>query len=223
MARGISEIEVHEVRGGDAQPVREIGEQGIYPRLGVDHVPPCKLGDHPQNPGNQDAPQDITGNLVMVQHGSQKEPNHEQHRLGAGERTQGDHRARIGNDQTRSFEADERDEQADACGDSHLQVLRHVIDQRLPELAQRQHDEDQTLAQHGGKSHFPRILDARFRQGNAHGICEEGIQTHTACQRDGIVREEGHEQRCRRRRNGRRCEHRRGIHARSRKDRRVHR
>ena len=46
----------------------------------------------------------------MVQHGGQKEPDQEQHRLGAGKRTQGDHRARVCNNQARSLEADERDE-----------------------------------------------------------------------------------------------------------------
>jgi AAA ATPase containing von Willebrand factor type A (vWA) domain len=100
----------------------------------------------------------------------------------------GDEGVGIGDDDAAVFEADERDEEADAAGDGDLQGVRDRGDDPLADAGDGEDKEDDAVYEDHAQGFGPR--DA-FAEDDGKG--EEGVDAHAGGEGDGVVGEERHD------------------------------
>ena len=96
-------------------------------------------------------------------------------------------------DNARAFKADNGDEQANARGDAVLQVGGDGIDQGLPELEERQDNEDDAFYQDGGEGYLPGVCDAHANEHGADGVGKIGVKPHAGGQGYRVICENAHD------------------------------
>ena len=101
-----------------------------------------------------------------------------------------------------ALETDDDDEQTDTCGDTELEVLRHLVYQGLAELEDRENDKDDTFYENSGQRDPPGVLDALGGKLCADRIREVGVESHSRGKHDGIIGVESHDHRRKRSGNG---------------------
>ncbi len=143
--------------------------------------------------GHRDRDEDRTAHLAHPERHHEHQAKGEHQRRPAGQRTSGAqlHRnrrtSRVGDASNPSGvdEADQRDEQADAHRDGHLQAHRHGVEHRLAEARQHQEQDDQPLDDH--QTHG-------VRPGRLGGDAErhEGVEAEAGGQSERVLGEQTH-------------------------------
>ena len=214
MAQGEVEVEGEQIGSLEVDALGEARNERVRACGRIHLVPADELGDDAEQPSAENAPQDVAGHPVAVHDGHGHQADDRQGHLRRGEGAQVDQRRGVVHHDPGIGQAHQGNEQADAGGDAHLQVLGHIIHEGLAELAEGEQNEDDALHEHGRQRDGPGILDALLGHGHADRVGEVGIQAHAAGQGDGVVRVEGHEQGAEGRRDGCGREHRPRLHAR---------
>ena len=157
-------------------------------------VPSGELRHHTEGPGDQDADEDGTGDLIMGQDRDDDEADEAQDHFGAREGAEAEEGAFVGNDDAGALQGDDGDEQTDAGGDAELQVLRDAVDDLLTELEERHQDEDTALDKDRCQSDGPGVRDVfQFTETDREG--KVSVEAEAGGQGDRIVRNESHQER----------------------------
>jgi len=216
LAEGLAQL--GEVRRHDLA-----GDQGVEARLGCGGVDAGQLAHNADQPGGNDTQKDRAAHILDVQRGGDQRADQGQQGADAmggeilGEAGNGDQRGGI-HRQTGVLQTNEGDEQADTHGHAPLERQRDGIEDGLAHIGQRQDDEDDAFHKHRQQRDLPAVPKALH-----HGIGQVGIQTHARRQHKGQIGHKRHAAGADEGRNGRRQQHRRGIHASIRQDAGIHR
>ena len=114
------------------------------------------------------------------------------------------------------LERDQRQEQADAGGDRHLERLGDGVDDPFADRQHADDEEDDAGDEHAAQRHLPAVAHAAH-----HAEGEVGVQPHARRQGDRIVGEEGHQEAADGGGHAGRHEHRAERHLGGRQDRRI--
>ena len=193
----------------------EIREEGSVSSFKVNNVPACGLSNHSENPGNEDSYEKITFDVVVIEGRNDYKSDYCKGELRGCNVSHGYQSGSIANDYSRSFKADDSDEETDSGGDTEFQVCRYVVNQLFSEVAEGKKDEKYTFNENGGKGNSPRVGYSLLGHRYADGIGEIRIEAHSGSQSHRVVGEKGHKQSGDYRRNGGCCEHGAAVHARS--------
>ena len=122
----------------------------------------------------------------------------------------------VGGDEAGILQADQREEQAYACGNAELEIERYGVDQPFAYRRHRDQQEQRAGEEHDAKRELPIAAELRH-----HGEGEIGVEPHAGGKRDGVVGVEPHDGGRERRGEAGGDEHRAMIHAGLLEDRRV--
>ncbi len=186
--------------GKGSQPAGQVGENAEGPQFRIGYIQAGGFTDHAQDPGAQDAEEDVPPDVFDDQEGGEQDPQHgdehgDPHAMeGAvghsfGEGIEGDLRSRVGHDDPGVQQTDESNEETDPHGNGLFQSHRDGVEDGFPDRGQGKDDEDDPFDEDGGQGHFPRIPHLE-----AHGVGKVGIEPHARCQGEGIVGKGGHEE-----------------------------
>ena len=150
------------------------------------------------------------------QDGHHREAEEREEHRPAVQAAERDERAGAGHDDARPLQADEGDQQADAHGNRVLEGVGDGRDELLAQADARREDEDEARHGHRAERDRPRHL-----HGEDDAVDEEEVVAHGRRDRDGIVREPGHQQRRHAARDARGHEHGAEVHARALEQRRL--
>ena len=162
------------------------------------HESRCQLADHAQKPCEDDTDQDVAGNFLDDQvstddHADQGQQDRDAFIIegtaldGIAERKYRDQRGAVNNDMG-VLKTDEADEKADTDRYTQLQGRRYRIEDRLPDIGQRQDDENDTFCENGGQGDLPGIPHAHDDR-----VGQIGVQAHTCGQSEGQICQERHQ------------------------------
>ena len=204
-AQHMGEVQLQEQRsradgGKGSQTAGQVGEYAEGPQFRIGHVQASGFADHAQDPGPQDAEEDVPPDVFDDQEGREQDPQHGDehgdphavegavgHSLGEG--IKGDLRSRVGHDDPGIQQSDEGDEEPDPYRNGLLQGHGDGIEDGFPDGGQGKDDEDDPFDEDGGQGHFPGIPHLE-----ADGVGKVGVEPHARCQGKGIVGKGGHEE-----------------------------
>ena len=114
---------------------------------------------------------------------------------GVADVAQADEGGGIADDEARVAKADEGDEEADAAGDGGVELVRNGAQNHLADAGGGEREKDDAGEKHRAERRLP---------GNVHleadGVGEVGVEAHAGRERDGIARDDAHQDGAERRR-----------------------
>ena len=139
-------------------------------------------------------PKSFTEALKISRHLVQREPGDEEETDNGkpgllAEVAQRDERRRIGGDDAGVLKGDQREKEADACGNAELQAHGNGIDQPGAERRERERKEKKSGDEHAAERELP--IAAKLGH---HGEGEIGVEPHAGRERDRIVGIEPHDE-----------------------------
>ncbi len=204
---------------GDGQAAGEVRKQAGVAGGRVGHVEAAELADDAQDPGDEDAQQDVALDVSGHEHGGDDEAPAEEDDADAGrvegavghatgEREDGDQGGLAGDHEAGALEADDGDEQANARGDGVLEVERDGLEDLVAQAREGYHGKDRALEEDGRERHLPAVAHAQH-----HGVGEVGVQSHAGNQHEGVIGEKRHDAGAQEADEGGRGEDGAGVHA----------
>ncbi len=117
-------------------------------------------------------------------------------RLRSAHVAQGDKGRRVRHDDARVVQSDDGDEKADASSHCRVQLVRDAAQDQLTDAASGEQQEGHAGDKDGSQGGLPGYVHLEYDR-----VGEVGIQSHAGCERDGITRDDAHENRPERGRN----------------------
>lgn len=169
----LGEIQFHENRSDalwfeSSGATGKVGERAESAYGRIRYIETGHFAENTKDPGEEDAPEDITPDFPYHKDGGEEDADDGQHHGDAGgmecagshgllEGEQGNFGGRIGNDDLGTAEADKGDEEADAGGYGLFQVKRNGIEYGLSHIGEGEDNENNPFYEYGGQGHFPGI------------------------------------------------------------------
>ena len=172
-------------------------------RRHVEHAAELLMpGDDRDDGHDQDADDHAAQHPAVLERHDQREAQRRHHDRPALEVAVLHQRRRIADHDAGVLERDQRQEQADAGGDRHLERLRDGVDDPFADRQHADDEEDDAGDEDAAQRHLPGKLHAAD-----HGEGEVGVEPHARRQRDRVVGQERHQQAADRRGDAGRDEH----------------
>jgi len=165
----------------------------------------------------KDANQRGAGDVAVIERNDHDEAREAEDRRPLPEIAERDQRRWICDDDLGLLERDDAEKEPDSGGDRQFEILGDRVDDVFADPEDRNQEEDDPGAEHGGERLLPAVFVAEHYRER-----KEGIEPHARRERDGIIGIERHHQGRDRGGDAGRDEHRALIHARVTKNLRVH-
>ncbi len=143
---------------------------------------PCDAG------GDEDADEDGAADLFDFERDHEDESEEREGGGGIADVAEADEGCGIADDEAGVAKADEGDEESDAAGDGCIEFMGNGAQDHLADAGGGEREEDDAGEEDRAERRLPRDMHLE-----ADGVGEVGIEAHARGERDGIARDDAHE------------------------------